>query len=99
MHQVYSITVYPGNTLVIIYTELYICFPTILSRGHFYIMVLYECESSAILSHPIKSRGYEEMVREFAKLADTLITRKFKTKLYMLENETYVALKHKMQTW
>ena len=72
---------------------------TILSRGPFYIMVLYECESSAILSHPIKIRGYEEMVREFAKLADTLITRKFKTKLYMLENETYVALKHKMQTW
>jgi hypothetical protein len=56
-----------------IYTYLTGRFPTTSHSGNKYIPVLYEIDSSSVLSAPIKNRGDKEMVSTFDLLIQSLI--------------------------
>jgi hypothetical protein len=47
-------------------------FPVQSSRGHNYVMVLYECNSNAILSTPLKSGAAGELMKAWTELCSKL---------------------------
>ena len=47
----------------------------------------------------MKSRGDEEMVRAFKKSAEIIITREFKPRSHMPDNEASTSSKQKIQAW
>eukprot|EP00957_Ditylum_brightwellii_P174990 13323446-Ditylum_brightwellii.AAC.1 len=51
------------GTTGVIYSDITGKFPYPYSRGHQYIMVLYDWDSNAILGEPMKNRTKEEIVR------------------------------------
>jgi hypothetical protein len=56
------------------------------------MLVLYDYDSSSILSAPMKNRGDKEMVRAFDFLIQSLILRGLKPRLQLLDNEASLAL-------
>jgi hypothetical protein len=75
-----------------IYTELTGRFPTTSLSGNKYILVLYEYDSSSVLSAPMKNRRDKEMVRAFDLLIQSLIIHGLQPLLQLLENEASLAL-------
>ena len=61
------------------------CFPVISNRGIKYICVLYDYDSSAILSEPIKLRSATYILSAYTKLHDILKSRGLKALLTRLE--------------
>jgi hypothetical protein len=77
-----------------IYTDLTGRFPTTSRSGNTYILILYDYDSSIILSAPMKNKGNKEMVRSFDLLIQSLIIRVLKPSLQRLDNEAYLALRN-----
>jgi hypothetical protein len=73
-------------------------FPTTSSRGNKYLMVLYDHDSNAILSEPLKSRSASELVRATTSLHRYLSKRGLKPTFQVLDNECPDALKHFFRT-
>ncbi len=76
-----------------IYTDQTGRFPTTSSRGHKYIMILYDYDSNAILAEPLKSKSEGEMIRAYTKLHAFLSDRGLKPRLQKLDNECPAGLK------
>ena len=68
-------------------------FPVTSSRGNKYIMIVYDYDSNAILSEPLKSRTENELLRAYTKLHTYLTDRGLKPVLQKLDNEAPHSLK------
>jgi hypothetical protein len=86
---IYSATIDPGQT----YTNQTGIFPVVSSKGNKYIMILYDYDSTAILTQPIKDRTAPELLRAFQIMEQELVTRGLTPKLMKLENEASKLLK------
>ena len=62
-------------------------FPVASSKGNRSIMVLYDYDSNAILTEPLKSHSAFELARATTKLYDYLTVRGLKPKIHWLDNE------------
>ena len=69
-----SSTFDPGGPTGNIYTDICGNLPTMPSRGHQYITILYDYNSYFILVEPMKERFNAEMVRGLTKLSGLPIT-------------------------
>jgi hypothetical protein len=86
---VYAATIYAGQ----IYTEQTGIFPVAFSKGNKYIMILYDYDSNAILTQPIKDRTAPELLKAFQVMEHALVVRCLKPKLMKLDNEASKLLK------
>ncbi len=71
-------------------------FPVTSSKGHKYIMIVYDYDSAAILAEPIKNRSKGELLRAYSAMHRHLTERGLKPKLQELDNECSAALKQFM---
>ena len=62
-------------------------FPHNSTRGILYVMVMYDCDSNAILAEPIKNRQEATIRNDFLKIDNTLKSRGSDPKIYMMDNE------------
>jgi hypothetical protein len=72
-------------------------FPVTSSKGNKYIMVVYDHDSSAILTEAMKNRTERELVRAYSKIHTHLTNRGLKPQLQKLDNECPNALKEFMR--
>ena len=75
------------------YTDLTGRFPHKSSRGHQYLLVLYDYDSNAILAAPLKSRQAQEITKTWNNLHTKLTRHGHITKHYILDNECSADLK------
>jgi hypothetical protein len=68
-------------------------FPVQSSRGHNYVMVLYEHDSNAILSTPLKSGVAGELTKAWTKLCSKLQVNGHAPETHILDNECSAELK------
>jgi hypothetical protein len=68
-------------------------FPTQSSRGHNYVMVLYDYDSNAILSKPLKTRQASELTQAWTELHTKLQANGYAPTLHILDNECSDDLK------
>jgi hypothetical protein len=68
-------------------------FPVQSSRGHNYVMVLYEYDSNAILSTPLKSRVAGELTKAWTELYNKLQVNGYAPEIHILDNECSAELK------
>ena len=61
-------------------------FPIQSSRGHNYVMILYDLDSNAILSCPLKTRQASEITKAWFKLFDKLKYAGYAPTLHILDN-------------
>jgi hypothetical protein len=87
-HYIYATTLKTNQ----IYLDLIGRFPTTSLSGNKYILILYDYDSNIVLSAPMKNRGDKEMVRAFDFLIQSLILRRLKPHLQLLDNEASLAL-------
>jgi hypothetical protein len=85
---VYAATIDAGQ----IYTDQTGRFPVVSSKGNKYIMI-YDYDSNAILSQPIKDRTAPELLKAFQVMEQELVARGLKPKLMKLDNEASKLLK------
>jgi hypothetical protein len=76
-----------------IYTDQTGQFPVKSSQGNQYILVLYDFDTNAILTEPLKNRSGNEILQAYQKLHKYLTDRGFKPKTHWLDNEASTALK------
>jgi hypothetical protein len=70
-----------------IYTDQTGRFPVVSSKGNKYIMILYDCDSNAILAQPIKNRTAPELLKAFQFMEQELVARGLTPKLMKLDNK------------
>jgi hypothetical protein len=75
------------------YADLTGRFPTISARGNQYILVVYDFDSNAILTEPLKSRQAGEIKRGWLELNNILRSRGVQPSTYILDNEASGELK------
>jgi hypothetical protein len=68
-------------------------FPVQSSRGYNYIMVLYDYDSNAILTKPIKTRQAGELTKAWTQLHTKLQSNGYAPTLHILDNECSEELK------
>jgi hypothetical protein len=86
---VYAATIDAGQT----YTDQTGRFPVVSRKGNKYIMILYDYDSNAILSQPIKDITAPELLKAFQVMEQELVSRGLKPKLMKLYNEASKLLK------
>jgi hypothetical protein len=86
---VYAATIDAGQ----IYTDQTGRFPVVSSKGNKNIIILYDCDSNAILAQPIKDRTAPELLKAFQVMEQELVARGLKPKLMKLDNEASKLLK------
>jgi hypothetical protein len=91
-HAVFA-TILPATELRTSYSDQTGKFPVQSSRGYNYVMVLYDYDSNAILSKPIKTRQASEITNAFTKLHGRLRLNGYASELHILDNECSDALK------
>ena len=57
------------------------------SRGHKYIMIMWEIDGNAVLVEPMKNKTEEEMVETYQKMIDGLKTGGSCPEKHILDNE------------
>ena len=72
-------------------------FPVTSSCVSKYLMVLYDYDSNAIITEPLKSRGEQELLRVYSTLHTHLSNRGITPQVQMLDNECPDGLKQVMQ--
>jgi hypothetical protein len=76
-----------------IYTDQTGRFPVISSKGHKYIMILYDYDSNVILAQPIKDRTSPELLKAFQTMEQVLVAKGLKPKLMRIDNVASKILK------
>jgi hypothetical protein len=82
-HQVFAALVDVGK----VYSNLTGRFPIQSSRGHQYILTLYDYDSNTISTEPIKNRTDNEMIRAHTALHQQLLNAGLKPELQIMDNE------------
>jgi hypothetical protein len=62
--------------------------------GNQYALVVYDYDGSTISTEAMKIRNDKETIQAYSKLHHQLIDAGLKTKLQIMDNECYTALKH-----
>jgi hypothetical protein len=91
-HAVFA-TVLPSSNLHKSYSDQTGKFPVQFSRGYNYVMVLYNYDSNAILSKPIKTRQASELTQTWTALHSRLQSNGYAPDLHILDNECSDKLK------
>jgi hypothetical protein len=91
-HDVFA-TVLPSSNLHKSYSDQTGKFPVQSSRGYNYVMVLYDYDSNAILSQPVKTRQASELTQAWAALHSQLQFNGYAPYLHILDNECLDELK------
>jgi hypothetical protein len=86
-HQVFAAMVDVGK----IYGDLTGRFPIQSSRGHQYILTLYDYDSKKNLEEPMKNRTDKEMIRAYTSLHQHLINAGINPELQSMDNECSAA--------
>jgi hypothetical protein len=68
-------------------------FPIQSSRGYGYVMVLYDYDSNAILSKPLKNRQASELTNAWTKLYEKFQSNGYAPELHILDNKCSEDLK------
>ena len=68
-------------------------FPVTSSRGHRYLLIVWDGDSNAIIAEPMKNRSDNEYIRAYQLVVQYLTERGCKPKLQKLDNEASKALK------
>ena len=89
-HKVYAITFDTHHQLAMDLTGR---FPVQSSKGHRYILILWDGDSNAILAEPMRNRSDAEYIRAYQALVKYLKERGTKPELQRLDNEASKALK------
>jgi hypothetical protein len=76
-----------------IYVDLTGRFPSILSRGYKYILVLQGFDTNNILAEPMKNRSDSEAIRANTVMYDELTSKGLKSLFQTMDNEASKALK------
>ena len=63
------------------------------SRGHNYLLIVYDHDSNAILAEPLKNRSAKSIVDGFKVLYNILLSRGLKPQLQRLDNEASALLR------
>jgi hypothetical protein len=95
-HAVFA-TVLPSSNLHKSYSDQTGKFPVQSSRGYNYVMVLYDYDSNAILSKPVKTRQASELTQAWTALHSRLQSNGYAPNLYILDNECSDELKKSVQ--
>ena len=88
-----AIKLQPFHPKTTAYSDLTGKFPYKSSRGHQYILVVYDYDSNAILAAPLKSRQAQEITRAWTNLHGKLTQQGHEIKKYILDNECAADLK------
>jgi hypothetical protein len=88
-HQVFAAMVDVGK----VYGDLTGRFPIQPSRGHQYILNLYDYDSNTISTQPMKNRTDKEMIRAYTSLHQQLINAGIKPELQVMDNECSSAFR------
>jgi hypothetical protein len=88
-HLVYAVLVNQGQ----LYTDLTGKFPSISSKGNWFVMVCYAFDCNYIKVVPMKSRSASEWVKAYDLIHQKLTAKGLKPKLQTLDNEASAALK------
>jgi hypothetical protein len=72
-------------------------FPTTSSRGHKYILILYDYDSNSILAETMRNYSNTEHLRAYNNLHQHLVERGFKPQLQKLDNKASKALKRSIR--
>ena len=72
-------------------------FPVQSSRGYQYVMILYDHDSNAILSHPLKTRQASEITTAWTTLYERLQSNGYAPSLHIIDNECSDELKKAFQ--
>lgn len=91
-HAVFA-TVAPATELQKSYSDQTGKFPVQSSRGYNYVMVVYDYDSNAILSTPLKTRQAGELTSAWTKLHSRLQLNGYAPTLHILDNECSDELK------
>jgi hypothetical protein len=78
------------------YTDLTGRFPHISARGNKYLLIVYDFDSNAILSEPLKSRQADEIKKAWEILHAQLAKCGTAPKMHILDNEVSNELKNAM---
>ena len=76
-----------------IFTDQTSRFPQVSSRGNRSVMVLYDYDSNAILTDPLKKNTTSELVRAQTRLTQYLLDRGLNPKTLRIDNKCPKALK------
>ena len=68
-------------------------FPVQSSQGNEYVFVLYDFDSNAIFSEPMRNRTGIEILRCYKKIYELLVSRGLRPQLHKLDNEASTVLK------
>jgi hypothetical protein len=74
-------------------------FPVQSSRGYNYVMILYDYDSNAILTKPIKTRQANELTKAWTSLHERLQSYGYAPTLHILDNECSEELKKAFQKY
>jgi hypothetical protein len=88
-HQVFASMVDVGK----LYGDLTGRFPIQSSRGHQYILTLYDYDSNTISTEPMKNRTKKEMIQAYTSLHHRLINTGLKLELQVMDNECSTAFR------
>ena len=72
-------------------------FPYTSSRGHKYLIIVYDYDSNAILHHPLKTRTAAELTTAWSSIHNKLAVGGSAPLLYILDNEFSSELEEKMK--
>jgi hypothetical protein len=75
------------------YPDLTGTFPSVSSRGHKYILIVYDFDSNNILAQPMKNRSDTEAIRAYTIIYDELTAKGLKPLFQNMDNEASTALK------
>ena len=92
-HALYAATICYNEPTGKLYTNLTRRFPVQSSRGHKYILVVYNFDSNSIHVKPLKSRHDNVTIKAYEDIYNMLTQQGLKPQLYWLDNETSKALK------
>jgi hypothetical protein len=81
-----------------IYTNQTGRFPVTSSKKHTYVLIIYDFDTSAILTEPLKNRTASEILRAYSTLVIYLRNRGFQPCIHWLDNEASSLLKEYNQT-
>jgi hypothetical protein len=82
-HRVFAALVDVGK----VYGDLTGRFPVMSSRGHQYILTLYDYDINTISTEPMRNRTDKEMIRAYTALHQQILNAGLKTELQIMDNE------------
>jgi hypothetical protein len=92
MHKTNLVYVAVHNIESKMYADLTGRFPSVSSRGHKYILIVYDFDSNNIMGQPIKNRSDTAAIRAYTMIYDELTAKSLKPLFQTMDNEASTVL-------